>query len=498
MDKTIAIIGAGVSGLTAGIYAQQQGFKTVIYEKHSLAGGLCSYWCRNGYMLDNCIHWLTGSCTKSALNDIWRNTHILREDTEVLQSDFFLQAEHNGETLCLWRDMEKLRHDMLAVSASDEKSINEFIRLLGIYKDTVVVADKPLESYSLLDWAKLMLKMRHIGKVHRKYSKMSLEEYASQFTHPLLRKLITAYFPHHYNVASMLFVYAIYCNTDAGLPQGGSRGVVKRMTERYLSLGGEIRYGKEVVAIKEKADNVTQICFANGDIVSADFYIAACDLHYTMSHLLQEKHIDNYMREHYLTRPELYPTYSAVSIYFGADTAETILPGTVLLDTDGLEIDGRRASCCIVKDFNYEPTFAPAGKSVLQVLITQYEQDYNYWQLLRENSVKLYNEEKQRVAEYVEQCLIARYPKYQDKLNLLDVATPVTHSRYTNTYKGAYMSFCLTPYNTKLTHNGRVQGLQNMYLAGQWLQSPGGLPNAVITGKFAIQRICRDWHLPFK
>ena len=54
------------------------------------------------------------------------------------------------------------------------------------------------------------------------------------------------------------------------------------------------------------------------------------------------------------------------------------------------------------------------------------------------------------------------------------------------------MSFSLTPYNKKVTHNGRLRGLRNVYLAGQWLQAPGGLPNAAVTGKFAIQRLLHD------
>ena len=38
----IIIIGGGVSGLTAGIYAQQAGFQSSIYERNALPGG-CSH-----------------------------------------------------------------------------------------------------------------------------------------------------------------------------------------------------------------------------------------------------------------------------------------------------------------------------------------------------------------------------------------------------------------------------------------------------------------------
>lgn len=38
--KTIIIIGAGMGGLAAGIYGQANGFKTTIFEAHSLPGEL--------------------------------------------------------------------------------------------------------------------------------------------------------------------------------------------------------------------------------------------------------------------------------------------------------------------------------------------------------------------------------------------------------------------------------------------------------------------------
>ncbi len=44
MDKTIATIGAGISGLSAGIFARLNGFDATIYEMGQKAGGVCSSW----------------------------------------------------------------------------------------------------------------------------------------------------------------------------------------------------------------------------------------------------------------------------------------------------------------------------------------------------------------------------------------------------------------------------------------------------------------------
>ena len=42
MAEKIAIIGAGISGLSAGCYARMNGYDAEIYEMDSKPGGLCT------------------------------------------------------------------------------------------------------------------------------------------------------------------------------------------------------------------------------------------------------------------------------------------------------------------------------------------------------------------------------------------------------------------------------------------------------------------------
>lgn len=44
--KRVAIIGGGISGLTAGILAQKNGFESVVLEKNRTLGGECTGWDR--------------------------------------------------------------------------------------------------------------------------------------------------------------------------------------------------------------------------------------------------------------------------------------------------------------------------------------------------------------------------------------------------------------------------------------------------------------------
>ena len=59
--RSIIIIGAGFAGLAAGIYAQMNGYRTQIFEMHSLPGGLCTSWRRRGYTFDGGVRYLSGT-----------------------------------------------------------------------------------------------------------------------------------------------------------------------------------------------------------------------------------------------------------------------------------------------------------------------------------------------------------------------------------------------------------------------------------------------------
>ena len=59
--KELVIVGGGVAGLSAGIYAQLRGFHATVVEKHRVPGGNLTGWNRDGRHIDNCIHWLTGT-----------------------------------------------------------------------------------------------------------------------------------------------------------------------------------------------------------------------------------------------------------------------------------------------------------------------------------------------------------------------------------------------------------------------------------------------------
>ena len=70
--KSIIIIGAGLAGLSTGCYAQMNGYRSHIFEHHTVPGGVAACWKRKGYLIDGGIHFLMSHKPGQPIYDLYR------------------------------------------------------------------------------------------------------------------------------------------------------------------------------------------------------------------------------------------------------------------------------------------------------------------------------------------------------------------------------------------------------------------------------------------
>ena len=135
--KKVIIVGGGIAGLSAGIYALKAGFDAEIYEKNPIAGGECMGWNRKGYHIDNCIHWLTGTDPETKLWEVWKTCGAIDENTEYADTTRFYASRLGDKEVSLWNDLEKTQAELIAAAPEDEEEIRKFIQHVEYAKSCI-------------------------------------------------------------------------------------------------------------------------------------------------------------------------------------------------------------------------------------------------------------------------------------------------------------------------------------------------------------------------
>ncbi|MGL4346087.1 MAG: phytoene desaturase family protein [Cellulosilyticaceae bacterium] len=485
--KKVIIIGAGIAGLSAAVYASQAGFEAEVYEMHSIPGGECTGWSRKGYHIDNCIHWLTGTRRGTELYEMWENLGAIGEDIELYTREEYLVQRVGDIEVRLSTDIEKMRAHLKEISPEDSSQIDEYCDAILMMQQVEMPISKPMDKLNVLDYIKLIKKMGPAGKVMQKLTNMTMDEYFDAFKHPALRKALRVGMISEYAAYVPLITLATVSSGNGAYPMGGSLAMAQRIAKRAQALGAKIHYNKEVRRIIVENGIAIGIELADGTMIKGDYIVPTNDLYVTMYKLLEGKYKDKKIDKAYHT-PELYQAPTSLSIGVGVACDLSHRHQEYMTDVTPFKALNKEITEVGFKLYCHEKGFAPEGHSVINI---QLWADYDAWKALSQDRSQ-YEQTKQDIEASIRAAVEKVYPETVGKIEMVDIATPVTYERYCNAYKGAWMSFNTNTKMKGFNHSGVLKGVKNMYMAGQWLQSPGGLPVAGATGKWAIWRICKQ------
>jgi phytoene desaturase len=353
---------------------------------------------------------------------------------------------------------------------------------------------KAVDMFSLLDMTKMFFKMVPLMPYIQKYSAMTIKEFAEQLKHPLLQQALQSVVPNKYSSIAVFFTLSSLDSGDSGWPAGGSRRLCGRMEQKYLSLGGKIHYRSKIEKIRIEEGKATGVILTDGGERSGDYIISAADGYFTLQNMLEGKYLDGKLKKLY-SDGEAYPIYTTVQVSLGIACDLSKEPHMLFFKpSHEINAGGITHERIGLKHFCYDGSIAPQGKSIITVLM---DADYDWWQEGYKNK-ETYKAEKERIAKEVCNAIEERYPATKGKIESVDVATPMTYVRYCNAWRGAWMSWMTTLKGRIRYLPGNLKRLDNFYMTGQWTMPPGGLPGAVITGKWTIQRICKLLKYKFK
>ena len=503
MMKKVIVIGAGIAGLSAAIYAQRSGFDVTLCEQHSQAGGMCTGWKRKGYLFEGSTHSLTGSNPKTALYQLWRETGALDEDTKVFFRDPFYAIEWEGRVINLYRDLSKTLTQLRQLSLSPvdrkllgrlESDVRSFSCLqMPVYDIKGVKSQNPRR----MSISTLMKMLPVLPKLLR-WSRITCKAYAEQFEHPAIRRLLRC-LPDTRSATSLMAVLSSLDTGDGGYPEGGSLAMVDRMTKTFEKSGGKLLLRTRVKKVHIENGTVTGVILENGTpaeftakktsedtFLPADAVIITQETIAAVNQLFDIPLKDKWLK--YLcenTKPAVC-TFVCVGI-------RVELP-QILTWEFAEPIHYADQSVSKIGFYNYSEyeSYAPSGCTTLTTVLTG--DTYDFWKQAKEEG--RYEEEKRNLAGQVIRVICEQYPQAEGNIEVIEIATPLTYERYTGAYHGSWMSVVNVGDKMKI-YPGFLKNIKGVYFAGHRLMTPGGLPVAIDSGRKAAQMVCRQFNVVF-
>jgi phytoene dehydrogenase-like protein len=434
------------------------------------------------------MHWLAGSKIESSINKLWRHVGALDDSVKIHYSEPFMEFSHLGIPIRLYRDVDRTEKEWLELSPTDAKEIKAFCNNIRKVKGLAM----PVEDIKGVKVTKksrpplsLLFKVIKVVGVIRKYSKVTAEAYAKCFKHIGLQELFMSFPKENEAIVPLFMTLGFLADGDGGFPEGGSLPFVDRMVKTHESLGGKLllntralkvimENGKAIaVDVKLKSEEIQRI---DADAVIIATHTMKIQQFFDV--VPQSKWLDKMYNK---TEPT-----SATLVSLGIDANLNSYPERPIfkLNTPICFAD-KKFTSIFVNNYANDRTYSPAGKTAMTIQLAG--DTYHFWKTAKETGT--YQEVKEKLGKAVVNELTKLIPEIEGKVEIVDIATPVTYERYCDNWKGSWMTEMK---GNIASYPPEIKGLGGVYFSGHRMMPPGGLPPALMSARKAVQCLCRD------
>jgi len=236
--RKIVIIGGGIAGLCAAVYARECGYEVELLEQHSVPGGLATSWKRGDYTFETCLHWLVGSAPDGILHDQWREVFDIDRLHFVYADEYQRVEDDSGRSLSIYSNVDRMEAELRRQAPEDAEEIGAFTSAIR------QLADLPMQDLMVGPWPRrawAMLRLAPKLPLLQHWAGISAAEYGKRFKHDLLRRFFVDGGTADMSVIALVFMFAWMNQRNAGYPVGGAKAIIDLIVERFRALGGSLR-----------------------------------------------------------------------------------------------------------------------------------------------------------------------------------------------------------------------------------------------------------------
>ena len=252
------VIGAGLSGLAAGIRLAMFDKKVCIVEKHTELGGLNSFYVRKNRTFDVGLHAMTNFTDKgvrsSPLGKLLKQLRFSHDDFRLCQQEMS-EIRFPEKSLCFTNDFEFLRQE---VAEQFPQQIDGFNKLV----EKILAFDE----LNLDDGDRLL-------------SRPVLESFISD---PILIDMLFCPLMYYGNAREgdmdfyqFVIMFKSIFVEGFSKPEGGMLYILNLMAQKFKELGGELKMGNGIKSINSTQGKVCSVSLENEEELESETVLSS-------------------------------------------------------------------------------------------------------------------------------------------------------------------------------------------------------------------------------
>jgi phytoene dehydrogenase-like protein len=434
------IIGAGMSGLAAGIRLSMYDKKVLIVEKHTISGGLNSYYSRGKRKFDVGLHALTNFVNPSdrgkPFNKLMKQLRIPYEEFKLSPQNYSL-IQFPDQKLKFTNDIEVLTAEVADLFPSQ---IDGFIALLShirnfdeVNLDNVTVMAKTVVKNFIKD-----------------------DSLVEMIFCPLL--IYGSAWENDMDFSQFVIMFKSILLEGFSRPEGGVRTILDILIKKLADAGGEIRYKSEVTRIITKNQKIVGVEINHNQIIECDQILSSIGLPETYGVVSEFEKLDHpatgklsFCESILITDKKPRELGIDATIIFYNNRPEYLYQKPTTL------FDSESGVVCFPNNFRYENFKDDYSEGVLRVTNIA---NFDLWNDLKSSEDKShYRQQKEVVCNNAIKILKNCGLSSDYQMMFKDIFTPTTIKRYTQHFDGTVYG------STDKSRNGKTP-IDGLFICG--------------------------------
>lgn len=494
VEKKIAVIGAGLGGLSAAVRLANAGYKVEVFEQNSNPGGKANEINEKGFRFDTGPSLLT---MPFVIEELFSDTGENIED--------FLEIEklkitckyfwNDGTVINAYSDIDKFAEEVEAKTIDTARAIFDYLKYSKkIYELTSdIFLFNSLSNIKNLLSAKSLKTLMQIHKIDpfRTMHRANEKFFSDKKTIQLFDRYATYNGSNPYKVpATLNIIQHVEYNLGSYIPRKGMYSIVNALHQLAVKNGARFHFNTKVKRIVHNNKNVSGVLFEQNDqevFHESDIVVSNADVNFTYQNLLNVP--GNKSAKKYSS---LEPSSSAMVFYWGVKGIYNELETHNILFSEDYQ-----------KEFVelFEEKVCPANPTVYIYVSSKFNSSdapagcENWFVMI--NAPAHYDQDWEREINRVRNTIIKKIKDVlkidlNDKIVYERILTPVDIENNSSSFRGSIYGISSNNKSAAFLRQGnRSKDFKGLYFCGGSAHPGGGIPLVLLSGKITSDLIKR-------